>query len=108
MKIATDINAETFYSIIEFLTKNGWKITVEYDERIFDKGIDFDFYKLEKNEDIIYFAWCNWFEGEIKATTKILNKIAKRFDFELNFGAAEYLQNSTIIEDMKPLLKFKK
>ena len=53
LKIATDIKTETFYSIIKFLVKNGWQIFAEYDDRIFDKGIDFDFYQLNKDEEKI-------------------------------------------------------
>jgi hypothetical protein len=77
-RIATNIETELFYSIIKYLTKTNWKITIEYSSELFDKGIDFDFYQLENNEDKILFAWTNWFEGELKATTENIQIIEKK------------------------------
>src|SRR5690606_23135590 len=91
-KIATNIETEIFYSIIKFLKKNNWKLSVEYDDRIFDKGVDFDLYMFTKNDEQILLAWNNWFEGEIKATQKTLDEIADHFEFSLKFGEPEYLQ----------------
>ena len=90
-RIATSIDTTTFYSIIKFLEKNKWKLKIEYDYRIFDKGIDFDFYQFNKNEQTIQLAWNNWIEGEIKAGTTLLNLISNHFDFQLIFGEPEYL-----------------
>ncbi len=106
--IAINIETSVFYSIIEFLKESGWALIVEYDENIFDKGIDFDLYQFIKNGEIILLAWSNWFEGEIKATTKTLNDIAEHFGLALNFGEPEYLQRQDIIEEMRTLLNFKK
>ena len=108
MKIATDIETSKFNAIIDYLKKNGWKPTIEYDDRIFDKGIDFDLYEYCKNEEKILLVWSNWFEGEIKATEKTLNEIEEHFKITLSFGVSEYLKNPKIIEEMKDLLKFKK
>ena len=79
--------------------------TILIDE-IFDKSIDFDFYKLAKNEKIILFAWDNWFEGEIKAEIEILKELAVQYKFDLNFNEANFLQDEYITERMKNLLKF--
>ena len=108
VKIATNIETEIFYSIIKFLRENNWDLKAEYDENMFDKGIDFDFYELCKNGEIIILAWSNWFEGEIKASTTALNEIAERFKIILKFGEPKYLHRSDIIDEMKSLLKFKK
>lgn len=105
-KIATNIETKIFYSIIKFLEKSGWKLIFEYD--VFDKGIDFDLYQFTKNNEQILLAWDNWFEGEIKATTKTLDEIADHFRFTLKFGEPEHLQKTNIIEEMKILLKFRK
>lgn len=105
-KIATNIETQTFYSILRYLNKNNWKLKIEYDDRIFDKGIDFDFYQFNKNGEIILCAWSNWFEGEIKATQEVLNLLSNHFNFQINFGESEYLENENIIEEMKNLLKF--
>ncbi len=108
LNIATNIDTDLFYSIIKFLKENGWELTAEYDQNIFDKGIDFDLYQLSRNSETILLVWDNWFEGEIKATIKILNEIAEHFKFILKIGEPEYLNRPNIIDEMKDLLKFKK
>jgi len=106
-KIATNIETELFYTIIKFLKESGWVLTAEYDEKIYDKGVDFDLYRFEKNTETVLSVWNNWFEGEIKATTETLNEIAKHFNCTLEYGIPEYLHEQNIINDMKPLLKSK-
>ncbi|WP_316827900.1 hypothetical protein [Pedobacter miscanthi] len=108
IKIATNIKTETFYKIIKFLEENSWVLTAEYDEEIYDKGIDFDLYQFEKDTETILLLWNNWFDGEIKATTETLDEIAKHFNFTLEYGIPEYLHKQNIINDMKPLIKIKK
>jgi len=108
IKIATNFNTEIFYAAIKFLKEKGWELTAEYDDKMIDKGIDFDFYRFEKDNGAILLAWSNWFEGEIKATAKKLDEIAKHFNLTLTYGAPEYLNKQNIINDMKPLIKIKK
>ncbi len=100
--IATNIETELFYSVLKHLVKSGWDTTVEYDA--FDKGIDFDFYELKSNDTLIWLAWCNWFEGEIKASKPILDELEKTFDTKFKFGTPEHL-NENILENYKLLLK---
>ena len=107
IKTATEIETELFYSIIKYLTKNNWKITIEYSSNLFDKGIDFDLYQFESNEESILLAWTNWFEGELKATTKIIETIEKHFGVSFKFGNPEQLDNENIVDEMKDLLDFK-
>lgn len=107
-KIATNIETSIFYSIVEYLKSNAWNLDIEYDEKIFDKGIDFDFYLFSKDNQIIMFAWNNWFEGEIKATLKLLIEISAFFNFKLIFDEPEYLHKPNFIIQMKDLLKFSK
>lgn len=104
---ATNIDTEIFFLIIKYLKANDWKLSVEYDEQMFDKGIDFDLYQFTKNHEQILLVWSNWFEGEIKATEKTLEEISRHFGFTLKFGQPEYLQDPYIIDKMKYLLKFK-
>lgn len=106
-KIATNIETDILYSIIKFLKKNDWKLTIEYSDEIFDKGIDFDLNQFKRTNETILLVWDNWGEGEIKATTETLNKIAKHFKIILKFGKPEYLHKPDIIDEMKYLLKFK-
>ncbi|WP_293313351.1 hypothetical protein [Pedobacter sp. UBA5917] len=107
-KIATNIDTDIFYAVVKFLRENVWKLTAEYDEKIFDKGIDFDLYRFEKDNETVLMAWNNWFEGEIKATAKTLDQIAEHFKLTLTYGAPEYLHKPNIISDMKTLIKIKK
>ncbi|GGH17957.1 hypothetical protein [Pedobacter zeae] len=108
IKIATNIDTDIFYASINFLKESSWRLTAEYDEKLFDKGIDFDFYRFEKDAEIILLAWNNWFEGEIKATTEILDEIAEQFNFTLEYGIPEYLHDQNLINAMKGLIKIKK
>ena len=100
-RIATDIKTEVWYSIIESLKKDGWKVTTEYNQ--FDKGIDFDLYELTLNGEKIVFAWDNWFEGEIKCTEQIMKNLATTFGIEFKFGKPEHLSRN-LIDKMKSLL----
>lgn len=103
-EIATNIETELFYSILKHLIKSGWKTAIEYDA--FDKGIDFDFYELKFNDTSIWLAWCNWFEGEIKAPKLILDEVEKTFDTKFEFGIPAHL-NENIPAKYKSLLKVK-
>lgn len=107
-KIATNIITDIFYAVVEFLKENSWKLTAEYDEKLFDKGIDFDLYRFEKDNETVLMAWNNWFEGEIKATTRTLDEIAQHFQLTLTYGAPEYLHEPNIISNMTILIKIKK
>lgn len=105
LKIATNIETDIFYSIIKFLKTAHWKLRAEYDENIFDKGIDFDFYEFCKGDEKIRLAWSNWFEGEIEGTLETLNEIAQHFKIDLRYNEPEYLHRPDLIEDMKGLIK---
>lgn len=107
-RIATGIDTNSFYSALTFLKKSGWKLTAEYDTRLFDKGIDFDLYMLTKNGEVLLMAWDNWFEGEIEAPEKTLSEIAMHFSILLVSGAPEHLGQPDFIEKMTPLLTFRK
>jgi len=87
--IATRIETDKWYSIIESLKKDGWKVTSEYN--LFDKGIDFDLYELAKMGEKIIFSWDNWFEGEIKCSEERIRKIENYFGIKFKFGKPEHL-----------------
>ena len=81
VKITTNIETGIFYSVIEFLKQKNWNLMAEYDENIFDKGIDFDFYEFCKGEEEMRLAWSNWFEGNINARTKTLKELKTTLKF---------------------------
>lgn len=107
-QIATGIGTDIFYSIIEFLKDNDWRLTAEYNEEMFDKGIDFDLYEFSKRDETVLLVWDNWLEGEIKATTETLRELEKQFETSFNYGEHGYLKNVNIIFEMQKLLKLKK
>ncbi len=45
---ATNIGTNQFNKIIEFLRNNEWELIAEYNDQLYDKGIDFDFYQFTK------------------------------------------------------------
>jgi hypothetical protein len=103
IKIATNIETGIFYSVIELLKTDNWNLSADYDEKMFDKGIDFDFYEFCKGNEKISLAWSNWFEGEIEARTERLNEIAQHFKIELKYNQPEYLHRPGLVESMKNL-----
>lgn len=107
VKIATNIETDIFYSITEWLKTDNWNLKAEYDENIFDKGIDFDFYEFSKGDERIKLAWNNWFEGEIEARTETLNEIARHFKIDLKYNEPGYLHRPDLIDNMKDLIKRK-
>ncbi|MTG99094.1 MULTISPECIES: hypothetical protein [Myroides] len=86
MEIVTDIPTTSWNAIVDFLQKNKWKIKKQYPIMAFDKGIDYDYYLLVKNNLYIEMAWCNWFEGELKtdSTTFIWLESQLNFSFQKN------------------------
>ncbi len=71
--VATDIETETWYKILEGLKSRSWTVISEY--KLFDKGIDYDAYYLKKGKDKLDMQWDNWAEGEIKGSPEILDTI---------------------------------
>ncbi|MEC5395315.1 hypothetical protein [Bergeyella sp. RCAD1439] len=105
--IATGIDTKTFYLIVSFLKKDRWELLAEYNDEMVDKGVDFDLYYFKKRDDLIWMAWSNWFEGEIKANMETLNGLSKKFNLELKFGTPEYLKAPDVLSEMEGLIKFK-
>ncbi|MGE8429663.1 hypothetical protein [Sphingobacterium multivorum] len=104
--VATGINTDIFYSILNFLQQNQVKLDFEYDEKMFDKGIDFDLYQFSKEGEIILLVWDNWFEGEVKTTKKRLEELSSHFSFEVLDKETEYIHQIDLIQRMSKLIKF--
>ena len=103
-KIATSVETQLWYKIIEDFKSRNWKVITEYNQ--FDKGIDFDLYELKKGNEKVLFAWDNWFEGEIKCSEERFRLIELEFDVEFKIGEPEHL-SINIIDKMKSLLSKK-
>jgi len=94
MIIAIDINTELWYNIIDILKKDGWKVVISYFN--FDKGIDFDFYVLKKENEEIILGWDNWMEGEIKCEENIMKQIEQMMGIEFKKGEPVNLKPEVI------------
>lgn len=103
MPIATGIKTESWNQCIDELLNSGWKKTYKYDH--FDAGIDFDFIRLEKDNEKILLGWDNWFEGEIKAEQKHLDFLIQRTGIELRFGEPENLKKTVIAMYDRPNIR---
>lgn len=104
-KIAINIDTSTFYSVINFLKDNDWKLIAEYRNDIYDKAIDFDLYQFKKEAEIITMVWDNWDEGAIKSSEKNLLSISNQFNLSLQFQEDHYLRNEKLIKEMGILIK---
>ncbi|RZJ65084.1 MAG: hypothetical protein EOO45_17020 [Flavobacterium sp.] len=104
--IATSIETSVFYSIIDSF-KESWHCAVEYRPDIFDKGIDFDYYKFERGTEEVSFAWTNWFEGEIGAEENILRDLAVLYKFSLIYGDPDFLHRPELVTGSPILFVFK-
>lgn len=68
---------------VEVLLKNlNFKLVAEYDPKMYDKAIDFDYLKFIKDDKVVELIWDNWFEGEIKTDERLLNDLSKILDFD--------------------------
>ena len=95
-KIATDIPAEVFYQILDWLRANDWQLTQEYDPEIFDKGIDVDYYLFTKNDETLLMFWDIWFDGEIQATDNTLQTISLAVNYPFKFGNPVNIESKRI------------
>lgn len=104
--IATKIETNIFNRIIEFLHDNNWKLVAEYDFKLFDKGIDFDFYQFIKDTTDVLLTWNNWTEGEMKTTKATIDEMVLHTGIQFQFGDPEYLHQKDIMDKMDPLSKY--
>lgn len=104
--IATHIATELFNNIIEFLRNNEWELIAAYNDLLYDKGIDFDFYQFIKDADEILLAWDNWCEGEMKTSKAISDEITRHLSINFQFKNPAYLHQEDFIDKIRPFLKY--
>ena len=103
MAIAIGIKTKNWNLCIETLLNSGWETTYKYDQ--FDAGIDFDFIRLEKDNEKILLGWDNWFEGEIKAEQKHLDFLTLKTGIEFINGKPENLKPTVIAMYDRPNIR---
>lgn len=67
------ILTKTGNELLELLQDNGWEIISQYG--MFDKGIDYDWYRLKSDQGTIRMEWDNYMEWEVKTIQEILEYI---------------------------------
>ncbi|MBX2981980.1 MAG: hypothetical protein KF843_04880 [Flavobacteriales bacterium] len=100
--VIKEIKTELWIELIKSSVNDGWRIVHEYDN--FDKGIDHDFFILTKGSEMMFFAWDNWFEGEIKCTEERQRELEKQVNVTFKVGDPLYLKPDVIahkLEEMK-------
>lgn len=80
--VIEDIKTEQGEEIIASLRQDKWKLSSQYSLFAFDKGIDFDFYRLKKNGEELYFEWDNWFEWKVVSSQNNLKTLANEYSLK--------------------------
>lgn len=73
------IDTEVGNRILDSLKAEGWKQVAQYSPLAFDKGIDYDSYRLRRGPDELNLEWDNWLEWKISGPREIMTEIARRF-----------------------------
>ncbi|PZW45237.1 hypothetical protein [Pseudomonas sp. URMO17WK12:I2] len=73
------IDTEVGNRILESLKANGWRQVAQYSPLAFDKGIDYDSYRLRRGLEELRLEWDNWFEWTLSGPRERIEAIAKRF-----------------------------
>lgn len=76
------IDTEVGNGILDSLKAEGWRQVAQYSPLAFDKGIDYDSYRLRRGRDELNLEWDNWLEWKISGPGKIVEEIAQRFSLK--------------------------
>ena len=74
-----DIETDVGNRILESLKAEGWRQVAQYSPMAFDKGIDYDSYRLRRGLDELRLEWDNWFEWKLSGPSELVEEIAERF-----------------------------
>ena len=74
-----DVNTDLGNHILRDFKSEGWKVTSEYSDQMFDKGIDFDAYSLKRDGVKIEFEWDNWEDWIITGPAEVMSELAQRY-----------------------------
>lgn len=61
------IETELGNKLLKILPKEGWRLVDEY-PMVFDKAIDYDFYRFRKDDQELLLEWTNWLEWEVSGS----------------------------------------
>ena len=90
----TGIVTDEWNRLLEHCVETGWKCVFSYD--MFDKGIDYDLYILERPGEEIRFGWDNWFEGEIQCSPQMRTELEGLLGHQLEEGELSTLKSEVV------------
>lgn len=82
------IDTEVGNRILDSLKAEGWKQVAQYSPLAFDKGIDYDSYRLRRGPVELRLEWDNWQEWTISGPRTTLGELARRFSLKSEFDEA--------------------
>ncbi|GLX12054.1 hypothetical protein Pstr01_02930 [Pseudomonas straminea] len=74
-----NIDTQVGNRLLETLKAEGWRQVEQYSPLAFDKGIDYDSYRLRRGLDELRLEWDNWFEWKLSGPREHIEEIAERF-----------------------------
>ncbi|TBU74340.1 hypothetical protein DNK06_19435 [Pseudomonas daroniae] len=74
-----DIDTETGNRLLDSLKAEGWQVVAQYSPLAFDKGIDYDSYRLRRGPQELKLEWDNWMEWKLSGSSECVEEIARRF-----------------------------
>jgi hypothetical protein len=74
-----DIDTEVGNQILQSIKAEGWRQVAQYSPLAFDKGIDYDSYRLRRGLEELRLEWDNWMEWKISGPSARIEEIAERF-----------------------------
>lgn len=74
-----NIETEVGNRILDSLKAEGWRQVARYSPMAFDKGIDYDSYRLRRGLEELRLEWDNWFEWTLSGPSRLVDDIAERF-----------------------------
>lgn len=77
------IDTEVGDEILDSLKAEGWRQVAQYSPLAFDKGIDYDSYRLRRGLDELRLEWDNWLDWKLSGPREIVEEIARRFALEM-------------------------
>ncbi|MEZ5336942.1 MAG: hypothetical protein R3F46_01655 [bacterium] len=90
----TGIVTDEWNRLLAHCAETGWQCVFSYD--MFDKGIDYDLYILERSGEEIRFGWDNWFEGEIKCSPQLRSELEVLLGHALEEGEPSTLKPEVV------------
>ncbi|WP_083640022.1 hypothetical protein [Pseudomonas sp. PA15(2017)] len=74
-----NIDTQVGNRLLETLKAEGWRQVAQYSPLAFDKGIDYDSYRLRRGLDELRLEWDNWFEWKLSGPKELVEAIGERF-----------------------------